>query len=94
MQNVTHPESHSDAGTVGTDAAQLCSQDYPVYKGVFVRADDDNTGIIKVGSESDIAAGRGFPLKAGDSIEIAVDMVSKLFVIADGAAQGYAWLSV
>ena len=94
MQNVTHPESHSDAGTVGETAAQLCPQAYPVYKGVFVRADDDNTGIIKVGSHSDILAGRGFPLKASDSVEIAVDSTDKLFVIADAADQAYAWLSV
>jgi len=94
MQNTTHEECFSDSGTVGTSPAALSTADYPVYDGVFVRADDGNAGTVKVGSVADIAAGRGYPLAAGESVKIKIDTISKLHVIGSEAAQAYTWLSV
>lgn len=90
----THSESHSDAGTVGTSPAALSPLDFPVYDGVFVRADDDNEGTIKVGSTADIEAGRGYPLSAGQSVKVKVDRLSRLRVVASEAGQAYTWLAV
>lgn len=91
---MTHQESHSDSGTVGTSPAALSPRDYPVYDGVRVRADDGNEGTIKVGSLADIEAGRGYPLAASQSVKIKVDRLSRLRVVASQASQAYIWLVV
>jgi hypothetical protein len=61
------------------------------YKFVRVRALATNAGSILVGPAS-LSASSGYPLAAGESIEIPIDSPEKVFVYATGA-YGYEWLS-
>lgn len=67
--------------TVGTSSVQL-SEDKRI-KSVTIKADDDNTGNIYVGFSSTVSSSNGFRLKAGQGIEIMINNLNKIWVVAD-----------
>lgn len=77
--------------TVGT-SAQAAGMDFHATKSVTIKANAGNTGKVYVGHDANVTAATGFQLAAGESVEIAVDTLAKVFVIADAASQGYSWV--
>jgi hypothetical protein len=65
---------------------------HKAYRFVKVRALASNGGSILVGPAT-LSASSGYPLAAGESIEIPIDNPEKVFVYAT-SAYGYEWLSV
>jgi len=81
------------AGTVGT-SEQVAGMDFGAAKSVTIKANAGNTGNIYVGHAASVSATTGFQLAKGESVEIAIDSLAKVFVIADAASQGYSWVAV
>lgn len=54
---------------------------------VTLKADDDNTGNIYIGFDDKVSPTTGFRLKAGQGIDIAIDYLSKIWVVADADGQ-------
>jgi hypothetical protein len=65
---------------------------HKAYRFVKVRALATNAGSILVGPAT-VSASSGYPLAAGESVEIPIDSPEKVFVYSTGA-YGYEWLSV
>jgi hypothetical protein len=103
MPRVTTADIDNDTGSswdtytlaVGLTAVQAKATAFPVNKGVGVKAWASNTGIIYVGSRSNLTAGTtaatdGFPLSKGDGDTIPIDDLSKVWAISDTAGQNLA----
>ena len=84
-------EFHAGQMSVGTTPAVLPHQ--RAYKGVRVKADASNTGVIYVGP-STVSASTGYPLAKGEEVLIAVEDPALVSVVADAGGQKIAWLSV
>lgn len=78
-------------GTVGT-SAEAAGLDFSAAKSVTIKANASNTGNIYVGHDAGVTSANGFQLAKGESVEIAIDSLAKIYVIADAAAQGYSWV--
>lgn len=88
---------------VGTTRARLSEFNFPMLKGVLLRApggDDpvSNTNPIWVGgsavtANSDPATG-GVPLVPGATIFIPIDSPNRLWVISTASSQDIAWMGV
>lgn len=72
--------------TVDTTPVQLSSQSFKV-KTITIKADDDNTGNVFVGFDDTVSPTNGFRLAAGQGLELLIDDVSKVWVVADTAGQ-------
>lgn len=91
---------------IGTEVTQITENieeiDVPIdldIHGVEIIADDDNTGSVYVGINSDITAGTddntdGIRLKAGNSIYISTDNLNKVYLIGSGSNQKIYYLAV
>lgn len=78
--------------SIGATALQISSTVRALDKGVDVKADDDNTGVVYVGALSTITAGSadatdGFRLNPGQSVFLAIDDISKVYVIGSTTGQ-------
>lgn len=92
------PRFSTGSKAVGVAAIQLFPVPFKVLKGVQLKADTTNTGIIYVGSNSGVTAAAadetdGFPISAGEGVFIATEDISKIYVIASLAAQEIYWLA-
>lgn len=83
---------------VGAAAVQLLPTPLPVQKGVQIKADAANTGIIYVGKLGVTAASAdvtdGLPIAAGEGIFVPIKDVTKIYIISDTAAQESYWMAV
>jgi len=89
--------------TAGVAITKLTELDFPLLKGVLLRAPGNadptpNTNMVWVGgaavtADSDSGTG-GVPIGPGESIILPVDNPSLLYVISDAADQDLAWLGV
>jgi len=70
--------------TVGTTAAQLGPGEIRM---VTIRADKNNAGTVYVGFDSSVSASTGFPLTPGDTIDIVIDDLGKIWLVADQTGQ-------
>ena len=70
--------------TVGTTPVQLPEKS---VQSVTIKADDDNSGNIYVGFDDTVSTTTGFRLKAGQGIDIAIDNLSKIWLVADADNQ-------
>jgi hypothetical protein len=77
--------------TVGTTAVQITTATTPIQI-VILKADVDNTAKVYWGIET--VSTSNFPLDPGEAIEISIDDLSKIWLIAAAAGQKihYAWL--
>lgn len=71
-------------------AVKLTAQDWKANQGIQIYAHEDNENVIYLGFSSDVTADgadatSGFPLSAGDSINLPARNISEIYVIADGA---------
>jgi len=95
MQGWTIGSMKNGSGTTATSAAQLTSADVPCDHGVCIKANPANGGIVYVGFNSDLTAGSaapttdGFPLSAGEAIDLEIDNANKVYVIGSDASQKF-----
>jgi len=64
-----------------------------VYRKVVVKANANNSGIIYIGNNT-LTTSNGYPLAAGEQVEIAIDDTSQVYVVADTVDQNYSWLGI
>jgi hypothetical protein len=69
--------------TIAQIAVQLTTQDLKATVGIELLADAANSGTIYIGFNTNITSSTGFPLKAGDSINLPVRSANEIFVISD-----------
>lgn len=72
--------------TVDTAPIPLSTQPFSV-KTVIVKADDDNAGSIFVGFDNTVSPTSGFRLTAGQGLELLIDDLSKVWVVANSTGQ-------
>ncbi len=82
---------HFSKGSIGTSAVQLSASATRCAKGVQIKADPANTGVVYIG-KSDVtantaAATDGYPLAAGEEVFIPVDLLSTIYAIGSAAGQ-------
>lgn len=80
------------AGTAGTAVAQLESSGRDLIQ-VSIRAMPSNSGTVYVGG-SGVTTSDGWPLLAGESIDIGIDNTDSIYLIASAASQLYRWLGL
>ena len=80
----------TSAGT----AEQLPFVEIPYDREVTIKALPANTGTIYVGNSKPEAENTsvGFPLDAGDALELKIDNLSKLWIDASVSGEGVAWI--
>lgn len=78
--------------TIGTAAARLTVPGFVAHDSVFVQADSGNNDYVYVGHDGNVSAATGYPLDAGEWIEITIDDPSKIWVIGGAASQGVRYL--
>lgn len=80
--------------TVDTSPVQVSTSSVKT-RIVIVKADDDNTGNVYVGFDSGVSSTNGFRLVAGQAVELAIDDLSKIWLVADAVGQKVhvLWLS-
>lgn len=68
-------------------AKQIVADGYArqLYRGVTIRADTANAGILYVGNNANVSAENGYQLPASGEILIPVDLASKVWIIGDSA---------
>jgi hypothetical protein len=89
-------EFQAGQGTVGATSQPLAAvgETHSVQRYVIVKADLGNSNDVFVGP-SIVTAGSGFRLDAGEvTPPIAIDELSKVYVIGGAASQGYSWLAI
>lgn len=94
ITRITVAEFGTGHGEVGTDAQQLSDLTIPSLKCVKVKADLDNAGLIYVGANEQVTDEGGYELQGGEEVEIQIDRLDKVWVIASEADQGYSWLCI
>lgn len=75
-------------------AEQLTTISMPAYMYVLVEAAAGNGGTVYVGHSSAVSASNGWPLAAGENVQIPVDDPSKIWVIGSADNQAVKWLAV
>lgn len=87
------PDFQVGVTVIGTTSSQVLPIEIDVCKGVQLKADPANTGIIHIG-RSNVTASTGMPLAAGEGLFIPVSDVTKISAVASAAAQNLHWLTV
>ncbi len=90
---------HGSKSGIGVTAVVLSSTPIDAKRGVLIKAASANSGIVYVGTNSAVTADSndtsdGFPLSAGDSVEIEIDDAAGIFLIASEAGQKVFWIGV
>lgn len=80
--------------TVGVSAKALTVEPFNVFCKVTIEAAAGNGNTIYIGENNQVTANNGWPLTAGEKIEIPIDDARKIYVIADTANQAYKWLAI
>jgi hypothetical protein len=80
-------------GGVGTKTYQLSSTSFPLWFGVVVKADDDNSGDVWVGGSS-VTSATGYRLAAGQTVSLEADDISKVYCVCTVAGQKVSYLGV
>lgn len=93
IERSSKAEFRAGAGTVGL-TAQAAGIKMAAAKSVTIKADAANTDVVYVGHDASVTAATGFALAKGESVEIAVDSLDKVYVIGGAASQKYSWLAV
>ena len=89
---------HGSNLDIDTAAEQITATSFAAKKGVVVKADLANSGIIYIGNsdvtDGDTAATDGIPLSAGESLFVEVDNPNKLYAIGSAVNQKVYWMAV
>lgn len=89
-----HPSSTlvHGGGTAGTVVSTLGTASQDIIQ-VSIRASASNSGTIYVGG-ANVGTADGWPLAAGESIDIGVSKAEAIYLIASAASQAYRWLGL
>jgi len=92
------PDFWTGSKAVGTAIVQLIPNPLNIQKGVQIKADAANAGIVYIGKAAVTAASAdasdGIPLAAGEGLFIPVKDVTKIYMLADALAQEVYWMAV
>ncbi len=80
------------AGTAGTAVSTMGTAAQDIIQ-VSIRAMPSNSGTIYVGG-SGVTTADGWPLAAGESVDIGVSRAEAVYLIASAASQAYRWLGL
>lgn len=90
---------HGSKGSIGTTALQLTSSQLTLARGITIKADVDNSGVVQVG-RSDVTHGvsapatDGFKLAAGEEVFIEASDPTQVYVISADAGQAVTWIAM
>ena len=70
---------------VDTTPVQLGDEDN--IRSVTIKADHANSDAVVIGFDSSVSSSTGFPLNAGDHVDIAIDSLSKIYAVAGSSGQ-------
>lgn len=91
IQQVTVGEFKAGHGTVD-DTPIKAGLTLHAMKHVKIKADLDNSDNVYVGHDQNVSASNGYPLDAGEEVDVPVDSLDKVWVVGGAADQGYGWL--
>ncbi len=90
--------AHGRKSGIGGTATPLCAASRAATRGVQIKADEDNLGVIYVGNSGVTAATSeltdGFPLEAGEGVFVPIDDANKVYVMASQLNQVVHYLVV
>jgi hypothetical protein len=89
----TSPTTPTSGVKTVTTADTRVQLDNVACKAVSIKAHAANTGIIYLGNVA-VAAANGFRLAAGESVDIAIDNVNRLYIDASVNGEGVSYLAV
>ena len=92
IERSSKAEFKTGTGTAGT-TAQAAGLGFEAAKSVLIKAAAANTDKVYVGHSLNVSSANGFELSAGESVEIPVDSLGKVFVIGGAASQVYSWVA-
>ncbi len=81
----------ASATTVNQVAIQVLSSSIRVRGRVSLKAAAGNAGTIYVGQTNHVSSANGYPLAANEGVDIYVNDVSKIWVIASADSQVLKW---
>ena len=90
---------HGRKSSIGTSPVTLVATSVKIKRGVLIKAADGNSGKIYVGVSTNVTADSndatdGFELSAGDALEVEIDDVRSIHVIASASDQKVFWIGV
>ena len=102
MPDPTVPRSifgHGRKSNIGTSVVTLVDASIKTERGVLIKAAAGNTGKVYIGTNTSITADTtdatdGFELSAGDFIEVEINDVRSVHLIASAADQKVFWVGV
>ena len=80
--------------TVGVTAKALTVGSFDASHKITIEADAGNGNTIYVGENDQVTANNGWPLAAGEKVEIPADDPGEVYVIGGAASQAYKWLAI
>jgi hypothetical protein len=88
---------HQEKTSIGATALQLSATAIEIQTGIEIKAATANgSGIVYVGKSTVTAGGTdttdGFPLAAGERVFLAIDDVSKVWVIGSTTGLAVSWI--
>lgn len=86
-------EFHASATTVDETPIQLATGKPRLKKGVRIEAHADNTDNIYVGTSASVSASDGFPLDAGEFVDVPIDDLSKVWIVGGDTGQVAKWIA-
>lgn len=92
MHQLTRSEFKAGAISVDQAAVRLTVAGFQAWSYVLLQASADNTDIVYVGHDAHVSASNGWPLDAGESVEIPIDDPSKIWIIGGADDQTVKWL--
>ena len=79
--------------TIGLSAIAIIGQPLIYSKGIQLKSDKNNTGVIYISKSNGVTTLNGFALYPGDGIFIPIENSAFLFAISDTAGQLLYWLA-
>lgn len=80
--------------TVSTSAVQIASGLNANTKTISIKADPANTKVIHIGNSAAVTTANGYPLAAGDSVELEVNESTAIWCISSSGSQTVFWMGV
>lgn len=72
--------------TIGTTRAALAGSFTPLNTGITIKAPSGNSGTVYIG-DSTVTTSNGYPLAAGDSVQVPASDLANVYAVASGAGQ-------
>ena len=91
--------NHGRKSNVGTSVVTLVGDSIKTKRGVLIKAASGNSGKVYVGISTSVTADSndgtdGFELSAGDSLEVEINDVRSIHIIASESGQKVFWIGV